>query len=447
MRDGKPLVYLDSGGHLAEADVGARRRAGLLRAAQRRRPPRRAPARRGGAPRLTSGPGAVAAFVGARHDEVVWTKNATEGINLVAYASPTPPLGRRSPGCGSRWARRRGRSSPRWSTTPTSCRGRSLRAAPARPCAGSRSPTRAGSTSTPLDASAHRAHQGVRRSPTRPTCSARSTRSRELAARAHGGRRAHRARRLPVGAAPAGRRRTASASTSLAFSGHKMLGPIGLGGLCGRRECSTRCRRSSPAARWSRRSRMDALDLRRRRRRSSRPARRRSAQASGWTPPCEYLQRARHGPGRRPRARAHRAAARRARRACRASASSGPTHGRRPRRRRRVRRRRRARRTTSARCSTHAGVAVRVGHHCAQPLHRRFGVAASTRATVCLTPPPARSTRSSTRSTGVPAIFGRGRGSIGPLPAAHPRPLQATAPGRPARAVRRRGAPGQPALR
>ena len=27
-----------------------------------------------------------------------------------------------------------------------------------------------------------------------------------------------------------------------------------------------------------------------------------------------------------------------------------------------------------------AGVAVRVGHHCAQPLHRRLGVAASARA-------------------------------------------------------------------
>jgi cysteine desulfurase/selenocysteine lyase len=28
-----------------------------------------------------------------------------------------------------------------------------------------------------------------------------------------------------------------------------------------------------------------------------------------------------------------------------------------------------------------AGVEVRVGHHCAWPLHRRFGVAATTRAT------------------------------------------------------------------
>jgi len=27
-----------------------------------------------------------------------------------------------------------------------------------------------------------------------------------------------------------------------------------------------------------------------------------------------------------------------------------------------------------------AGVAVRVGHHCTRPLHRRFGVAATTRA-------------------------------------------------------------------
>jgi len=31
-----------------------------------------------------------------------------------------------------------------------------------------------------------------------------------------------------------------------------------------------------------------------------------------------------------------------------------------------------------------AGVAVRVGHHCAQPLHRRFGVAASTRASAAV---------------------------------------------------------------
>ena len=30
------------------------------------------------------------------------------------------------------------------------------------------------------------------------------------------------------------------------------------------------------------------------------------------------------------------------------------------------------------------GIAARVGHHCAQPLHRRFGVTASTRASTYL---------------------------------------------------------------
>ena len=38
----------------------------------------------------------------------------------------------------------------------------------------------------------------------------------------------------------------------LAFTGHKMLGPTGIGGLWGRPNCSTSCRRSSAAARWSR---------------------------------------------------------------------------------------------------------------------------------------------------------------------------------------------------
>jgi cysteine desulfurase/selenocysteine lyase len=30
------------------------------------------------------------------------------------------------------------------------------------------------------------------------------------------------------------------------------------------------------------------------------------------------------------------------------------------------------------------GIAVRVGHHCAQPLHRRFGVTSTTRASAYL---------------------------------------------------------------
>ncbi|WP_411701315.1 aminotransferase class V-fold PLP-dependent enzyme [Conyzicola sp.] len=36
----------------------------------------------------------VARFVGAREDEIVWTSNATEGINLVAYAISNASLGR-----------------------------------------------------------------------------------------------------------------------------------------------------------------------------------------------------------------------------------------------------------------------------------------------------------------------------------------------------------------
>ena len=47
--------------------------------------------------------------------------------------------------------RRRGASSPRWSTTPTSCRGSCSPSARARRCAGSGSPTTAGSTCRNID--------------------------------------------------------------------------------------------------------------------------------------------------------------------------------------------------------------------------------------------------------------------------------------------------------
>ncbi|GAA3416155.1 hypothetical protein GCM10018952_43340 [Streptosporangium vulgare] len=71
----------------------------------------------------------VAAFVGAPdRDEVVFTKNASEALNLVAYAFGNP-IGT-DPASGSARATRS--SSPRWSTTPTSCRGRCSRSVPAR---------------------------------------------------------------------------------------------------------------------------------------------------------------------------------------------------------------------------------------------------------------------------------------------------------------------------
>ena len=77
------------------------------------------------------------------------------------------------------------------------------------------------------------------------------------------------------------------------------------------------------------------------------------------------------------------------------------------------------------------GVAVRVGHHCAWPLHRRFGIAATARASFAVY-------NTSTRSTGWwPACGTRSNSSAGTdsaagadLPGSDPRSLQAPAPPR-----------------
>ena len=83
----------------------------------------------------------VAAFIGAPdRDEVIFTKNASEALNLVANTLAWAD----GDAAGRRRATRS--SSPRWSTTPTSCRGSCSPSAPARRCAGSGSPTTAGST-------------------------------------------------------------------------------------------------------------------------------------------------------------------------------------------------------------------------------------------------------------------------------------------------------------
>ncbi len=54
----------------------------------------------------------------------------------------------------------------------------------------------------------------------------------------------------------------------------------------------------------------------------------------------------------------------------------------------------------------HAGVAVRVGHHCAWPLHRRFGVAASTRASLAVYTTPGEIDAFLEALDRVPAVFG-----------------------------------------
>jgi cysteine desulfurase/selenocysteine lyase len=54
-----------------------------------------------------------------------------------------------------------------------------------------------------------------------------------------------------------------------------------------------------------------------------------------------------------------------------------------------------------------AGIAVRVGHHCAQPVHRRYGASASTRASVYLYSTPAEVDAFLEALAGVRAYFGR----------------------------------------
>jgi len=56
-----------------------------------------------------------------------------------------------------------------------------------------------------------------------------------------------------------------------------------------------------------------------------------------------------------------------------------------------------------------AGIAARVGHHCAQPLHRRLGVAATTRASTYLTTTEAEVDRFLDVLSGVRSYFGAGR--------------------------------------
>ena len=105
----------------------------------------------------------VGAFIGRRagrdrlHPERHRGASTSSPTRFQRAARPRSPSAR-----VSRSARATRSSSPRWSTTPTSCRGRSSPRAPARPCAGSASPTTAGSTVGPASTSRHRAHQARR---------------------------------------------------------------------------------------------------------------------------------------------------------------------------------------------------------------------------------------------------------------------------------------------
>jgi cysteine desulfurase/selenocysteine lyase len=54
------------------------------------------------------------------------------------------------------------------------------------------------------------------------------------------------------------------------------------------------------------------------------------------------------------------------------------------------------------------GIAVRVGHHCAQPLHRRLGLRATTRASAYVYTTPDELRRFAAALAEVPAFFGVG---------------------------------------
>lgn len=94
VRDGKPLVYLDTAATSqkpqcvldAEQDFYERRNAAVHRGAHA--------LAEEATQAYEEARSAVARFVGVDDGEIIWTKNATEGLNLVAYAISNATLGR-----------------------------------------------------------------------------------------------------------------------------------------------------------------------------------------------------------------------------------------------------------------------------------------------------------------------------------------------------------------
>ncbi|MBD3780259.1 SufS family cysteine desulfurase [Cellulomonas sp. ES6] len=94
VRGGRPLVYLDSGATSqkpevvldAEQDFYAQRNAAVHRGAHQ--------LAEEATEAFETARTQVASFVGVHDDELVWTSNATAGLNLVAYAMSNATLGR-----------------------------------------------------------------------------------------------------------------------------------------------------------------------------------------------------------------------------------------------------------------------------------------------------------------------------------------------------------------
>ncbi len=269
---------------LAQAAAGARRRARVRRAALQQRAPRRAHAQPGGDRRLRAG---------AQHDRRL-PRRASTTRSCSPRTPPRPttwsPTRSATPrrGSGSTSAPATRSASPRWSTTPTSCRGRCSASAPARRCAGSALTDEGRLDLTDLDGSGQRAHQGAGvRPPDQPARHGQP--GRRAGPAGPRGRRAGAARRRAVRAAHDRRRRARSGVDFFVATGHKMLGPSGVGVLWGRKELLD-AMPPVPRRRLDDRGRADVrVDVRRRRRSGSRPARRSSARRSALAAACDYL--------------------------------------------------------------------------------------------------------------------------------------------------------------
>ena len=237
--------------HLAEAAPGARRRARRsTRSHNAARAPRRPPAGRGGDRRLRGGPRAtVAGFVGADADEVVFTKNATEALNLVAYAFSNAAT------AGDYAARFRLGPGDEIVVTEMEHHANLV------PVAGA-VPQRTGATLrwfgvtddgrldlSDLDDLITERTKVVAFAHQCPTCSARSTRSRAIAAPGPRGRRAR------ACSTPASRCRTCRSTCPPSASTSRLLRPQDARpdrhrrAVGPARAARARCRRSSPAAR------------------------------------------------------------------------------------------------------------------------------------------------------------------------------------------------------
>ena len=411
----------------------------VLRAAQRRgrtaartssprRPPTRtrAPARR--SPRSSA----------RRADEIVFTKNATEAINLVAYALSNAATAGPEAARFVRRPRRRDRRHRDGAPRQPGALAAAAPSAPARRCAGSALPTTAGSTSSDLDELVNErtkvvalTHQSNMLGTVNPV-DGWSRRAREVGAlvaarrlpsRCRTCRSTSRARRrLPrvlraQDARPDRHRRAVGpprAARGDAAVPHRRLDDRG-------RPHGAAPRSPPPPQRFEAGVPMIAQAVGPRRRVST------TSPRSAWTRVAAHehaltgyaLERLAEIPGVRVVGPTDTEA--------RGARCPSPSRA--------------STRTTSARCSTTSGVEVRVGHHCAWPLSALRRAGDHPGDVLPLQRRRRRSTRSSTASGTPRSSSGEGRPDAArvDVPGDHPGPLPAPAPRGPARAVRRRG--------